>query len=323
MQYSVLTPVRRPRRKRRRRLLALLLLTAALGGGAFLFADRELGSRPSPAAAAPKLPPKTARIARTVPLLTAPHSRLHGAPSVSARSAILVDAQTGAVLWEKRAHSRRPVASTTKIMTATLALERLSPNTRVEVPAAATREPLVKEGLRAGERVPAWKLLDGLLIFSGNDDAYALAAAAAGTRLRFVALMNAKARELGLRDTHFTSVSGVIDEGNYSSAWDLAALTRYALRDPHFRATVATRIAHVPWAAPTFDKVYVNKNPLLGRYRGADGVKTGWTTLAGHCLVASAHRGGRRLIAVVLHDADAYRDTRRLLDFGFALRGRS
>ena len=115
-------------------MLALLLLTAALGGGAFLFADRELGSRPSPAAAAPKLPPKTARIARTVPLLTAPHSRLHGAPSVSARSAILVDAQTGAVLWEKRAHSRRPVASTTKIMTATLALERLSPNTRVEVP---------------------------------------------------------------------------------------------------------------------------------------------------------------------------------------------
>jgi len=183
------------------------------------------------------------------------------------------------------------------------------------------RTPLVREGLRAGERVAAWKLLDGLLLYSGNDDALALAVAAAGSRPRFLALMNAKARELGLRDTQFTSVSGVIDEGNYSSAWDLAALTRYALRDTRFRKTVATRIAHVRWSAPTFGKVYVNKNQLLRSYRGADGVKTGWTTLAGHCLVASAHRGGRGLIAVLLHSGDPYRDARRLLNFGFARQG--
>ncbi len=168
----------------------------------------------------------------------------------------------------------------------------------------------------------AWKLLDGLLIFSGNDDAYALAAATSGSRRRFVVLMNAKARELGLSDTHFTSVSGVIDKGNRSSAWDLAALSRYAMADPRFRRIVATRIARVRWAAPTFGKVYVNKNLLLGTYRGADGVKTGWTTLAGHCLVASAHRGRRRLIVVVLHSLDPYRDARRLLNFGFALRRR-
>jgi serine-type D-Ala-D-Ala carboxypeptidase (penicillin-binding protein 5/6) len=112
-------------------------------------------------------------------------------------------------------------------------------------------------------------------------------------------------------------VSGVIDAGNYSSAWDLAALTRVALRDPRFRQIVRTKIAHVPWSAPTFEKVYVNKNPLLGTYRGADGVKTGWTTLAGHCLVASATRGGRTIVAVVLHDASAPRDARRLLDLGF------
>ena len=91
------------------------------------------------------------------------------------------------------------------------------------------------------------------------------------------------------------------------------------MRDPRFRKVVGTKIARVPWSAPTYGKVYVNKNQLLGSYRGADGVKTGWTTLAGHCLVASAHRGDRRLIAVMLHSRDPYRDARLLLNFGFAL----
>jgi D-alanyl-D-alanine carboxypeptidase len=178
----------------------------------------------------------------------------------------------------------------------------------------------VREGLRAREHVPVRKLLDGLLIFSGNDDALALAVAAGGSRLRFLELMNEKARELGLHDTHFASTSGVIDKDNYSSAWDLAALTRYATRDPRFRKIVATKIARVRWAPPTYRKVYLNKNALLGSYRGADGVKTGWTTIAGHCLVASAHRKGVRLIAVLLHSPDPYGDARRLLNFGFALR---
>ena len=240
---------------------------------------------------------------------------------MSARSAILVDADTGRVVWEKSAHRRRPIASTTKIMTATLVLERLPLDTVVKVSPAATRMPLVREGLRRNERVPAWKLLDGLLIFSGNDDAYALAVATAGSKPRFVKLMNEKARALGLRGTHFTSVSGVVDKGNYSTAWDLAALARYAMRDARFRKTVSTKIAHIKWSAPTFDKVYVNKNQLLRSYRGTDGVKTGWTTLAGHCLVASAHRSGRGLIAVLLHAQDPYRDARRLLNFGFARTG--
>ena len=323
MRYSVLTPVKRRPRRRRRAPLVLLVL-AALAAGAVL-AIRHLDTRTAPAAAAPRPappdPPAAVHPAAPVPArLLSASTPLHGVPRVLARSAILVDRDTGRVLWVKRAHARRPIASTTKIMTGTLVLERLPLNRVVKVPAAATRTPLVREGLRRNERVPAWKLLDGLLIFSGNDDAYALAAAAAGTRLRFVKLMNEKARALGLRDTHFTSVSGVIDKGNYSSAWDLAALTRYALRDARFRRVVATRIARLNWSRPTFGKVYVNKNQLLRSYRGADGVKTGWTTLAGHCLVASAHRGNRRLIAVLLHSADPYRDARRLLNFGFALR---
>ena len=238
-------------------------------------------------------------------------------PRLAARAAILVDASTGRVLWGHRPHRRSPVASTTKIMTALLALKQLGPDAVVTVPPAATRVPLVKEGLRPRERVKAWKLFYGLLLFSGNDDAAALGIASAGTRAGFVARMNAEARALGLRDSHFSTPSGVIDEGNYSSAWDLAALTRVALRDPRFRAIVRKRIVHVPWSAPTFEKVYVNKNPLIGTYPGADGVKTGWTTLAGHCLVASATRDGRTLVAVVLHDANATSDARRLLDLGF------
>jgi D-alanyl-D-alanine carboxypeptidase len=177
-----------------------------------------------------------------------------------------------------------------------------------------------KEGLRPGERVEAWKLFYGLLLSSANDDALALAIAAAGTRSRFVALMNEEARALGLRDTHFRSPSGLIDRDNYSSAWDLAALTRYALRNPRFRAVVRTRVKRVAWAPPTYAKVYVNHNHLLGAYPGADGVKTGWTTRARHCLVASAHRRGVRLIAVVLGATDLYADARKLLDFGFSRR---
>jgi D-alanyl-D-alanine carboxypeptidase len=239
-------------------------------------------------------------------------------PQIGARAAIVIDRRTGRVLWALRPHRRLPIASTTKIMTAVLALHRLRANAVIAVDPSVTRVPLVKEGLRAHERVRAWKLFESLLMYSGNDDALALAIATAGSRRAFIDRMNAEAHRLGLRDTHFSTPSGVIDQGNYSSAWDLAALTRFGLRNPRFREVVRKRIAHVPWSAPTFEKVYINKNALLGTYAGADGVKTGWTTIAGHCLVASATRGDKSVIAVLLHDDNMYGDARRLLDFGFA-----
>jgi serine-type D-Ala-D-Ala carboxypeptidase (penicillin-binding protein 5/6) len=202
-------------------------------------------------------------------------------------------------------------------MTALLALRRVDPQTLVTVDRTVPRVPLVREGLLSGERVRAWKLFYGMLLFSGNDDALALAIAAAGSRWTFVSLMNDEARRLGLQDTHFRSPSGVVDMDNYSTAWDLAALTRVALRDARFRAIVRTRRRAVSWSAPTFAKMYLNKNLLLGRYPGANGVKTGYTTKAGHCLVASATRNGRTLVAVVLHSRDMYSDAKRLLDVGF------
>lgn len=263
---------------------------------------------PSPGRRAPSPP----RLLHGPPLL---HHRF--VPSLGARAAILVDARDGRVLWTRRARARLPIASTTKIMTALLALERLEPRELVTIRRRVTRVPLVREGLRAGERVAVWKLLDGLLVYSGNDDALALAQAVAGSRWRFVRLMNERAHDLGLSDTHYSTPSGVIDRGNWSSAWDLAALTRVARREPRFRRIVRMRVAHVRWPAPTFAKVYVNKNALLGMFPGADGVKTGWTTVARHCLVASARRDGLRLIAVVLGSGDAFRDARRLLSLGF------
>ena len=177
------------------------------------------------------------------------------------------------------------------------------------------------EGLKAGERVPAWKLYYGLLLASANDTAVALAEAAGGTRERFLKLMNEKARALGLRHTHYRSASGLIDEGNYSTVRDLAMLTRHALRVPRFREIVATKLKRVWWKPPVRAKLYENHNKLLWRYAGADGVKTGWTRAAGPCLVASATRNGIQLITVVLDSPDHYRDTIHLLDYGFRHRG--
>jgi D-alanyl-D-alanine carboxypeptidase len=217
---------------------------------------------------------------------------------------------------------RRPIASTTKIMTALVAMGRLRQGAVVRVPKKATRVQPYREGLKAGERVPVWKLYYGLLLASGNDTAVTLAlAAGGGSRARFLRLMNEKAHILGLRHTHYTSVSGLIDEGNYSTVLDLAALARYAMWNHHFRTIVGTKVKRVWWRPPTFAKLYENHNKLLWRYHGADGVKTGWTTMAGSCLVASARRHGIRLISVVLDSPDHYGDTVRLLNYGFRHRG--
>ena len=144
--------------------------------------------------------------------------------------------------------------------------------------------------------MPAWKLYYGLLLASANDTAVALAVAAGGSRLRFLKLMNQKARALGLRHTQYRSASGLIDKGNYSTVYDLAMLTRHALLNPRFRSIVATKHKRIWWRKPTGAKLHENHNKLLWRYAGADGVKTGYTRASGPCLVASATRHGIQLI---------------------------
>ena len=154
-------------------------------------------------------------------------------PPLGAGGVILVDGTTGTVLWGRNAHERLPIASTTKIMTAVLTLEHLRLDDEVVIRRGIRLIEPFREGLRPGERIPVRKLLYGLLLFSGNDDALALGQEVGGTNEGFVRLMNTKAGELGLEDTQYSNSSGVVDEGNWSSAWDLAALTRHALEKPH------------------------------------------------------------------------------------------
>ena len=302
-------------------LLALVVLVAA--GAGVWFGRRE--AKTTHRSAATKPPPATSHtqtaqqpIDQTPPRLLSGTPLLQGAGvHIRAPAGILVDADTGRVLWSERPHQRMKIASLTKIMTATLALDEVPWQSTVTVARSVTRVPLVREGLRTGERVKAWKLFYALLLYSGNDDANQLAISSAGSVHAFLGQMNAKARSLGLRDTHFTSPSGIRDRGNYSTPWDLAALTRYAFRNPRFDRLVKTRRIQVRWSAPTNSKIYLNNNYLLHEYTGANGVKTGYTSESGWCLVASATRRGKRLIAVVLDSPNVYGDARRLLNLGY------
>jgi serine-type D-Ala-D-Ala carboxypeptidase (penicillin-binding protein 5/6) len=325
---DVLTPVapRRRRRRYRARRIALFVLVVLAAATAGAWFGRRAAAKPQHRGSSVSL-----RVT-TEPVVTVPHSApekpprlLYGTPllqgaqvRVRAPAAILVDADTGRVLWAERPHQQRKIASLTKIMTATLALREVPWQSTVTVARSVTRVPLVREGLRTGEHVQAWKLFYSLLLYSGNDDANELAISSAGSVHAFLRQMNDEARALGLRDTHYTSPSGVRDHGNYSTPWDLAALTRYAFRNPRFDQLVRTRRIQVPWSAPTNSKIYVNNNVLLHLYTGANGVKTGYTHEAGWCLVASATRHGRRLIAVVLDSPNMYADARRLLNLGFS-----
>lgn len=301
-----------------------VLVLAAVVAGAWVGARRPAATVSAAASGPLVVGAPAVHTVRSVPmapehLLTATSLVPHAfSPSLSARAAIVVDAGTGRVLWQLHPHRRMKVASLTKIMTALLAFRKLGPNDVVTVDKSVPRVPLVREGLRAGERVKAWKLFYSLLLYSGNDDALALAIAAGGDKWTFVHDMNDEAHRLGLRDTHFVSPSGVVDRDNYSSAWDVAALSRVAMRNARFERVVRTKIIHVPWSAPTYSKVYVNNNLMLRSYPGANGLKTGYTHKSGDCLAVSATRHGRTLIAVLLDDPNMYVDATRLLNYGFS-----
>lgn len=238
------------------------------------------------------------------------------APSVAARAisaehAILMDAQSGRVLYEKNADSRSLIASTTKIMTGLLVCEQCNVLDRVEIKPQAVGIEGSSMYLKAGEVLTVQELLYGLMLQSGNDAAVALAIYCGGTVEGFVEMMNDKARTLGMRNTHFENPNGLDSENHYSTARDLAVLTAYAMENPIFAKTVSTKTATVG------DRVLTNHNKLLWRYAGAEGVKTGFTKAAGRILVSSARRDGRRLIAVTINAPDDWNDHAALLDRGF------
>lgn len=246
-----------------------------------------------------------------------------GTPSlVNAKAAVLMDAQTGRVLYARNMHRRLPQASTTKITTAILAIEKgdLDKKVRISRHAASTGEATM--GLRSGEVLSVRDLLYGMLLQSGNDAAVAIAEAVGGSEKRFVRLMNQFVAKVGAKNTHYVNPHGLHDPEHYSSAYDLALITRYALQFPEFRKIVSTRMQPVVrqgWSRPQLIK---NKNRLLTGddeyYPYADGVKPGYTSPAGNCLVSSATRDGWTLIAVVLNSWDVYGESKKLLEWGFS-----
>lgn len=248
-------------------------------------------------------------------LVAAPAARAAPAPpEVPLAAYVVMDAQDGKVLAQDAARERRSIASLTKMMTARLVLRDGPLTQTVEIPAAATTIGESVVGLRVGQTFTRRELLEGLVVWSGNDAAEALALAVGGSDEGFARLANREAARLGMKDSRYITAYGLDRAGQYSTALDQARLARVLMRDPRLRKAVRLRSVTVN------GQTFAARNKLLGAYPGLDGVKTGHTDQAGWSLAASAVRGGRRLIVVGLGGPDeATRDQAiaRLLDWGF------
>lgn len=241
-------------------------------------------------------------------------------PDIKAGAAVLIDAKTGQILYEKNAHTRLAPASTTKILTAIIAIEsgRLDEEVKVSARAAGTAGSSMH--LQIGQKILLRELVTGLMMRSGNDAAVAIAEYLAGSVEDFVIMMNSKAQSLGAYNSHFRNPHGLTAAGHYSSAFDLAWLARYAMLNPLFADIVSTRETSIDWfdqRGREHDQNLKNTNKLLWMLEEADGVKTGTTGEAGPCLVSSATRDNQKLIAVVLHDHARWYDSMILLKWGF------
>ena len=236
-----------------------------------------------------------------------------GAVSTGAQAAVLMDAASGRVLYEQNAHDRRLIASTTKLMTALVALESGIPLSR-EI--TVSPDWVGVEGssiyLREGETLTLETLLYGMLLRSGNDAALAVAEACAGTEEAFAGRMNEKARELGMADSHFVNPSGLNVEEHYSTAYDMALLARACLKDEILAEMVSTKSIALE------GRSFTNHNKLLWQYEGCIGLKTGYTEKAGRTLVSAAERDGMTLICVTLSDPNDWADHAALFDRGFS-----
>lgn len=236
---------------------------------------------------------------------------------ISAKAAILIDEDSGRVLFAKNADQRLPQASLTKIMTALLVIENgdLDKDVVISKNAEETGESSI--WLEEGEVLSRNELLYALMLPSANDAAVALAESVAGSEQLFVSQMNERAKELNLQNTHFANPHGLDAEGHYTSAYDLASLAREGMKYSLFRKVVTTKEMSIPWPGHSWERSLINRNQLLSRYQGSRGVKTGYTSNAGCCLVGAAQKGDMKLITVVMNSDDMYGDTEKLLDYGF------
>lgn len=239
-------------------------------------------------------------------------------PSVSAQSAVVMDAVSGRVLYEKNMEKRCGMASTTKIMTAITALENGNLEETVKVSASAAGVEGSSMYLSAGEEITLENLLYGLMLVSGNDAATAVAEHVGGSVEKFAVMMNEKAQAIGAVNTHFDNPHGLATDTHYTTAKDLATITAYGLKNDKFAEIVATKSKKVPWQGKSYQRQLNNHNKLLSMYEGCVGVKTGFTKATGRCLVSAVKRGGMTLICVTLNAPNDWDDHINLYEDAFS-----
>ncbi|MBR4290519.1 MAG: D-alanyl-D-alanine carboxypeptidase [Oscillospiraceae bacterium] len=241
----------------------------------------------------------------------------HNALADSSRSSILIDGETGRVLYENNAHEPLPMASTTKVMTALLALENCDMDEVVTASKNAFGVPGTSIYLSEGEELTMEQMLYGLMLSSGNDAAVAIAEHVAGSVDAFCNMMTRRAEELGCENTVFMTPHGLPHDVHHTTAYDLSLIAREAMKNETFRKIVGTAKMQIPWENHDYARVLSNKNRLLTTYDGSTGIKTGYTNKAGRCLVFSAMRNGMELIGCVLNCQDWFGQAESILDMGF------
>ncbi len=237
--------------------------------------------------------------------------------SLSAKAAVLIAADSREVLFTKNADTRLSMASTTKIMTALILAEQEDLTKTVKITDEMVRVEGSSMGLMPGDVVTYLDLIYGMLLPSGNDAANTTAYILGGNKEGFAELMNKKAREIGLKNTNFVTPSGLDDENHFTTAYDLAILTSFALKNPVFKEVCSTKYKTLEFGNPPAKHTYQNHNKLLENYDGVIGVKTGFTKKSGRCLVTAAERNGATIIAVTLNAPNGSGDHKKMLDFGF------
>lgn len=242
-------------------------------------------------------------------------------PKILADSAILVEATTGRIIWEKNSDSRREPASMTKMLTCVLALENLEQNQEVTMNQAAVLTEDNTLSWTAGDSVSARDMITAVMLVSENGGAVALAQEIAGSQIEFAEMMNDKAKKIGCKDSHFVNPNGLPDSNHYSTAADMARIAVYCMKNETFREIVGLKRTTIHWIYPKEKWSELNNtNELLSKHKGANGIKTGWTTAAGGCLAASAKRGEIELIAIVMRSTNQdtrFDDAAELLNYGF------
>lgn len=238
--------------------------------------------------------------------------------SVSAKSAVVINGDNGEIIYSKNADQKMPMASTTKIMTGLLLCEYGNFERQITVTAEMLRVEGSSMGLLAGDKVTLHDLLYGLMLASGNDAANVIAFTVGGTLDGFVKMMNEKAKELGLKNTSFETPSGLDGENHYTTAYELAILTRYAMQNEDFAKAVSCESATLNYGNPPYRRTLTNHNKLLKMYDNAVGVKTGFTKKSGRCLVSAAKSNGKYVIAVTLNAPSDWSDHKVMLDYGLS-----